>query len=76
MTRYTVVESKVWKRDDGKTASIYSACPWTSDDEKARWSLVTVGWTVKDTALNTFGIGRAPFKTQEQAQALADKLNS
>jgi len=76
MARYEVVESKVWKRDDGKTASIYGSCPWTSDAEKSRWSLVTVGWNVRDTTLNTFGTGRAPFETREKAQALADKLNS
>lgn len=72
---YEVVVSKVWKRDDGRTASIYGAVPWQSDDEATRWKLVETGFTVKNTQTGTIGVGKQPFQTREEAQFLADKLN-
>lgn len=74
--RYEVIESKVWMRDDGKTASIYGACPYYTDAEAARWKVVTRGWTIFDTQSNTVGLGRQPFATKEEAQAKADELNA
>jgi len=70
--RYQVIESRMWKRDDGRTASIYGACPWTSSPEKSRWTMVIVGWTVRDTRLGTIGIGRLPWSTESEARAWAD----
>lgn len=67
--RYTVIEYKVWKRDDGATASPYGACPWTSDAEEKRWTLVTRGWTVRDNVRGTVGICKPPWKTKEEAEA-------
>lgn len=72
MKRYEVIESRVWVRDDGAKASIYGACPWTSDAEKARWKIITQGWTIHDTQTNTVGIGRKPFATREEAQSWCD----
>ena len=75
MARYEVIESMVWKRDDGKTASIYGAVPWTSPAEEKRWAVVSRGWTILDKHQNTIGLGRVPFMTHEEARAHADKIN-
>ena len=72
MPTYEVVESKVWKRDDGQTASIYGACPWTNPTEKARWTIVQQGFTVRNNVRGTVGIGRKPWTTREAAQAWAN----
>jgi hypothetical protein len=37
MSRFDVIESKHWVRDDGRTASIYGAVPWTSRGEAQAW---------------------------------------
>jgi len=47
MAKGTVVKSLVYRRDDGLQASIYGACPWQSEAEKARWTLVERGYTVR-----------------------------
>jgi len=66
-----VIEAKVWKRDDGRTASVYGACPWTSPGEKPRWSMVYVGYTVLHPD-GTTGTGREPWGSREAAQAWCD----
>jgi hypothetical protein len=76
MKRYEVIESKMWKRDDGASASIYGAVPWTSAAEEKRWKIVTRGYTVRDNVSGTVGIGRQPWKTREEAQAWVDKGNA
>jgi hypothetical protein len=73
MARYDVIESKVWKRDDGRTASIYGAVPWTSSNEEKRWKIATRGYTVRDNVSGTVGVGRQPWQTRDEAQAWADK---
>jgi len=70
--RYEVIESRRWQRDDGTTASLYGSVPWVSDAERARWAIVTVGYTVRDNQRGTVGIGRAPWATQSEAQAWVD----
>ena len=76
MNRYEVVESKVWRRDDGRTASPYGALPWETESEKARWHLATRGYTVRDNVSGTIGIGRVPWETLAEAQKWADKENA
>ena len=76
MPRYEVIESKAWKRDDGATASIYGAVPWTSPSEEKRWKIVTRGYTIRDNVSGTVGIGRQPWSTRGEAQAWADKANA
>lgn len=73
MTRFEVIESKSWKRDDGATASIYGAVPWTSPTEEKRWKVVTRGYTVRDNERGTIGVGRKPWDTRAEAQAWVDK---
>ena len=75
MTRYEVIESKAWKRDDGRTASIYGALPWVTPSEEKRWKKVTRGYTVRDNVQGTVGIGKQPWPTRAEAQAWADKEN-
>lgn len=70
--RYEVIEAKVWRRDDGRTVSPYGACPWTTDSEKARWTLVSVGFTVRDLWSGTIGVGRKPWTERADAQAWVD----
>ena len=75
MARYTVIESRVWcNADTGARASIYGALPYRGD--KGAWQIVTQGWKIRDNREGTVGLGRAPFPTQADAQALADKFNA
>jgi hypothetical protein len=76
MARYEVIESKVWKRDDGATASIYGAVPWVTASEEKRWEMITRGYTVRDNERGTVGIGRQPWPTRAEAQAWVDKENA
>jgi hypothetical protein len=59
----------------GRHASIYGACPWRSDAEKAQWELRTRGWTwhLSD---GTVGLGRVPAATREEAQQVMDSFNA
>jgi len=74
MNAYEVIESKVWTRDDGARASIYGAVPWVSEAEKARWSVVSQGWTVRNPRTGQVGVGRPALPTREAAAAFALKL--
>jgi hypothetical protein len=76
MTRYEVIESKSWKHDDGRSASLYGAVPWTTEREKSQWKIVPRGYTVRDTTSGTVGIGRVPWATRAEAQAWADAANA
>jgi len=69
---YQVIPSKVWKHVSGKTASIYGAVPYHTEEQKAQWEIVTVGYTVKNPHTGQIGIGRPAWKTIEEAQAFAD----
>jgi hypothetical protein len=72
MTKYEVIESKSWRRDDGRTASIYGAVPWTTSSEEPRWKMITRGFTVRDNERGTVGVGRQPWATRGEAQAWVD----
>lgn len=75
MARYTVLESRVWRNaDTGARASIYGASPYRGD--KGAWEIVSQGWTIRDNKNGTVGMGRAPFPSQADAQAFADRLNA
>jgi len=76
MIRYSVIAHTHWQRDDGLRASIHGAVPYTSDADKARWKMVTRGFTVYDHHSNTYGCGRKPWETREEAQAAVDKFNA
>lgn len=78
MPRFTVIEARVWRASNGRTASIYGALPWWSDAERDRdgWNMVHVGWTLSDRDTNAIGCGRVPWKTREEAQSVADEWNA
>ena len=65
---YEVIESKRWKHADGRTASLYGAVPYLNDSDREAWTLETVGFTVRNNKTEAVGIGRAPWKTQAEAQ--------
>ena len=71
----TVIPSRAWRHTSGRTASIYGASPWTNPADKPNWALVERGWTTLNPD-GTVGCGRPPCATQEEAQALADRLNA
>ena len=69
MARYEVVEARQWRNlRTGQTASIHGALPYFNAEQKQDWEMVTVGWTIYDVRLNTYGIGRAPWKTRAEAE--------
>jgi hypothetical protein len=74
--RYEVTPSKVWQHTSGRKVSPYGACPWMSDAGRKDWTLINQGWTLYDTKTNTYGQGRPPYKTQADAQAMADKWST
>ncbi len=74
--RYEVTEAQVWRHVSGRTTSVYGACPWTSDAERANWKRETVGFTVYDNDRGTFGIGRRPFATRKEAETFVAQLNA
>ena len=75
MQRYDIIPAKRWIHTDGRTASIYGAVPYTSEAEQASWSIQPVGFTIRDNKTNTVGLGRMPFKTIEEANAVLAKFN-
>jgi hypothetical protein len=75
MQKFEVIESKRWIHTSGKTASIYGAVPYLSEDDQKHWSIEVVGFTVRNNQTGTVGVGRAPWKTKTEAQAFADKFN-
>lgn len=75
MNKYCVVPSKVWQHADGRTASIYGALPWQSNEERNDWTLINRGWTIKDQKTNEIGrVCRGPL-TLVAAQDLCEELN-
>jgi hypothetical protein len=77
MTRYEVIESKLWRSSEGRTVSIYGALPWYSEAQKTAegWYLSVEGYTVRDLSTGTVGIGRRPWNDRETAQAWVDSYN-
>lgn len=71
MKRYVVQPSVRWQHVDGRTASIYGASPGTEG-----WSMVQVGYVLRDTVSNVVGNGRPPFALESDAQKYADELNA
>jgi len=73
MNQFEVIEYKLWLRDDGAKASLYGACPWSSQAEKARWRVVSAGWTVRNPVTGEVGACRPPFATKALAEEFAAK---
>lgn len=73
--RYSVVPARRWQHDDGSTASLHGAIPWTNEENKTHWRIVDCGWTVRDSLTGRVGIGRPPWSTPEDAEAWANAHN-
>ena len=75
--RYEVVESKVWQHKTTKQkVSPYGACPWQHESQKHKWELIPQGWTIYDSKMNQYGMGRKPWQSHAAAQLVADGWNS
>ena len=72
---YEVIPHRVLKRISGKIVSISGAAPYYTDAQKAEWSIVQMGWTVRNNRTGTTGICRPPFQTEAEAQAWCDENN-
>lgn len=68
--RYQVIESKAWYKAGNPSVSIYGANPIGEG-----WTVKARGWTIRDNWTGTVGLGRKPFATREEAQAVAERLN-
>lgn len=65
---FEVVPSKRWvNHQTGQTASIYGSVPYVTIRDKFNWSIEVRGYTVRNTQTGTVGIGRMPWKTEEEA---------
>jgi len=65
---FEVIPSKHWiNSETGQTASIYGAVPYLSENEKQKWSVALRGYTVRNLKTGAVGIGRTPWKTEEEA---------
>lgn len=74
---FEVIPHRFWRRDDGRTASPYGALPyWHTDTaEKARWTLVTDGYTTSNPD-GTIGLSCIRDRSFEAVSALVAKLNA
>lgn len=71
--RFEGVPYRVYVHESGRRASIHGACPWRNDAEKAQWRVETAGWTVYDKSTGTYGIGRPPFKSEQELNDWLDQ---
>jgi hypothetical protein len=69
--KYEVIESRAWRHTDGRTASIYGACPWVRLEDAPGWEVVSRGWTVRNPYTGQVGVCRQPWPTREEAEAWA-----
>ena len=70
-----VIPAERWRHISGRTASMYGACPWTTDAERGEWTCEPIGWTWQ-RADGCIGLGRVPAKTREEALTVMEKINS
>jgi hypothetical protein len=75
----TVVPYTFWHNTEtGRNASIFGALPWIGEQPK-EWIEKTEGYTYqvehKDGSF-TYGLGRRPAKTENEAIALAMSINA
>jgi hypothetical protein len=64
-------------RED-RRASIHGSLPWLGGGNKADWEMQDAGFTLhvehKDGSV-TYGLGRPPFATAEEAEEFASRVN-
>lgn len=70
-----VIESRHWiNSQTGATASIYGACPYTTEADKQNWSIQVRGYTWR-LDNGTVGLGRQPAKTRAEAEEIMQQFN-
>ena len=77
MQEISVVPFYVYVHTSGRQASIWGACPWTSEAERQEWAEECRGWTwrvVGNDGSVTEGLSRPPAKTWEEADKTARKF--
>ena len=78
MSRYEVVQLRVWQHPDGRKASVFGALPWHGENDG--WEQVPEGFTLRDTKTQEvgrpYGLLRIDGTDHAAVQALADKLNA
>lgn len=74
--KYEVIPSRIWVNSkSGAKASIYGAAPWVTDaSNKADWSVIDQGWTVRNPITGEVGACRPPFAEKAAAEAFAARL--
>lgn len=74
---WTPQPHKHWEDKDGRKVSIFGAVPFYSDAQRdvEGWHIVTTGWTVYNARTGTYGCGRPPFQTEEEANDWCRKEN-
>lgn len=66
---FEIIPSKRWvNHETGQTASIYGSVPYVTIRDKFNWSIETLGYTVRNIKTGVVGIGRAPWKTEVEAE--------
>lgn len=71
-----IVPYRLWvNMKNGRSASVHGSCPWLSSDEKADWEMQTQGFTWRMNN-GTFGFGRVPAATREEAEEVMRKFNA
>lgn len=66
---FEIIPSKRWvNHETGQTASIYGSVPYVTIRDKFNWSIEVRGYTVRNTKTGVVGIGRAPWKTEAEAE--------
>lgn len=72
--KFEVIELRQWRHTSGRTASVYGACPWTSQADAPNWEIVSRGWTVRNPHTGEVGACRQPFPTREAADEFAGRV--
>jgi hypothetical protein len=71
-----VIEAKRWRNVvNGRTASLYGACPWFAQSERDQWVIETTGYTW-EMSNGTIGLGRMPAKTYSEALEVMERVNN
>lgn len=77
MTTYVtaIIPHRYWLHEpSGRKASVYGACPWHSDADRAEWRRVESGWTW-ETSDGCVGLCRVPAATYAEAVDVANRWN-
>jgi hypothetical protein len=75
-SKYEVVACFFWKNKYGTKVSIHGALPYYNEEQKIAedWKVVSEGFTVYNVRTNTYGGGRKPWGTREEAQAWIEAI--